>query len=66
MDFGASFKPMDMTASAGSIENDGRLCVRHGVNNIGHVCWSDVKLTTKLKFKFVTDADKYGRVHVMD
>ena len=46
------------TTSAGSIENDGRLR--------GHVCWSDVKLTTKFKFKFVTDADTSGRVHVMD
>ena len=33
MDVGASFKPMDATTSAGSVENDGRLRVRHGVNN---------------------------------
>ena len=53
-------------ASAGSIENGGRLRGRHGVNNIGHICWSDVKLTTKFKFKFVTDTDTSGRVHIMD
>ena len=66
MDVGASFNPMDVKASAGSIENGGRLRIRHGVNNIGHVCWSDVKLTTKFMFKFFTDADTSGRVHVMD
>ena len=66
MDVSVSFKPMDATASAGSIENGGRLRICHGVNNISHVCWSDVKLTTKFKFKFVTDANTSGRVHVMD
>ena len=65
MDVCVSFNPMDATASAGSRENGGRLRVCHGVNNIGHVCWSDVKLTTKFKFKFVTDAETSGRVHVM-
>ena len=40
--------------------------IRHGVNNISHVCWSDGKLMTKFKFKFDTDKDTSGRVHVMD
>ena len=66
MDVGASFKPMDAMASAGSVENGGPLRIRHDVNNISHVCWSDVKLTTKFKFKFITDADTSGCVHVMD
>ena len=66
MDVGASFKPTDVTASAGSIENGGCLHIRHGVNNISHVCWSNIKLTTKFKFKFFTDADMSRRVHVMD
>ena len=66
MDVHASFKPMDAMAPAGWIKNGGRVRVRHCVNNISHVCWSDVKLTTKFKFKFVTDADMSGRVHVMD
>ena len=65
-DVDASFKLMDATAAARSIENDGRLRVRHGVNNIGHVCWSDLKFTTKFKFKFITDTDTSGRIHVMD
>ena len=66
MDVCASFNPMDATASAGSRENGGRLRVRHGVNNIGHVCWSDVKLTTKFKFKIryrrrdVRTCSRYG------
>ena len=38
MDVGTSFKPTDVTASARSIENGGCLRVRHGVNNISHVC----------------------------
>ena len=40
--------------------------IRHGVNNISHVCWSDGKLMTKFKFKFDTEKDTSGRVHVMD
>ena len=66
MDVGASFKLIDSTASVGSIENGGRVHVHCGVKNISHVCWSDVKLTTEFKFKFITDADTSGRVHVMD
>ena len=66
MDVSVSFKPTDMTVSARSIENGGHLRFRHGVNNISHVFWSDVKLTTKFKFNFVTDADTFGSVHVMD
>ena len=38
MDVSASFKLMDATASVGSIENGGRVCVHRGVNNISHVC----------------------------
>ena len=62
MDVSVFFKPMEATASAGSIENGGRLQVHHGVNNISHVCWSDVKLMTKFKYKFVTDADISRRI----
>ena len=35
------------------------------MTNISHVCWCDVKLITKFKFKFVADADTSGRIHVM-
>ena len=37
MDVGASFKPMDTTASVRSVENGGCLRVCHGVSNISHV-----------------------------
>ena len=58
--------PWTVQRRAGSIENGRCLHVHHSVNNISHICWSDIKLTTKFKLKFITDADTSGYIYVMD
>ena len=50
----------------GSILDSSQVFASVTLQQMDVVCWSDVKLTTEFKFKFATEAETSGRVHVMD